>query len=112
MDERIGAPKNPREPGMVGRRHKAAHDVARRIDTLRKGAEQPDLRMGLHEGELLAEAIGPGAVVGIEPRQVGRARRGDRIVERRHDALRRLMEEADAAVIGGETGEHGRGAVI
>jgi hypothetical protein len=107
-----GLVRNARERCGVGRRRKAADDVSGRIDPLRKRAEQPDLGVGLHEGELLAKAIGPRAVIGVEPRQVGRARLADRRVERRRDAVRRLPDEANAAVGGGKTREHGHSAVL
>src|SRR5215831_2258204 len=112
MHERIDALKNPRERCGVGRWRQAAHDVAGRIDPIRKCAEQLDLRMGLHEGELLAEAVGPRAVVGVESREIRRTRRRDRGVESRHDALRRLTDESDTAVGGSKTREQGRGPVI
>src|SRR5215468_3437890 len=97
---------------MVSRRGEAAHGSPGAVDAFRESAEQRDSRMGLQEGELLAEAFGPRAVVRIEPRQVGCARRRDRRVEGRYDALGRLMENADTVVGGSETGEHCRGSVI
>ena len=41
-----------------------------------------------------------------------RACLGDRGVEGRDYALRRLTEDADARIGGGEGGEHGRGVVV
>ena len=110
--KRIGPVEHAQKFRGIARRRKTADDVAARVDLLREAAEEADMAVGLHVGELPAEPFGPRAIIGIEPRQIWSARGVDGAVERRHDALRGLADEADTAVAGRERIERVRGFLV
>ena len=73
----------------IGRRRDAADHRPVRVDHLRSAADEVDAVVALDEGKLQCQPIGPRDVVGVEPREIRRARRGDAEIERRDDAERR-----------------------
>jgi hypothetical protein len=111
MDDRVAAAQMAGKLAGIGRRSDAADRAPALVDHLRGTADEIDAVMAIEEGKLLRQPIGPRNVVGVEPREVGRARCGYAEIERSSDPLRRLVQQAHA-VVAEESIEQAHGAVV
>ena len=82
------------------------------IDSLGAASEQHDLRVTLHERMLPAQAFAHRHVVGVEARKIGSPSLGNAAIERRDDALMRLLDDAHAAIHAAEFRQDVAGVVI
>ena len=111
MDDGVAAAQMAGELARVGGRRDASDHGPALVDHLRGTADEVDAVMALHEGKLERQPIGPRDVVGVEPREIGRPRRGNAEIERRDDAARWLVQHAHAVVAGASL-EQAHGFVV